>query len=149
MLLKYEFANSKSEGEKNYVIKKWRQRHSGKISAAGIEDYVLQPGNGIATEKVYNAVLKYQEDNRLIADGMVGASTKALLLGGTTGGGTVSSTLKAGSNGSLTLYLQRILRALGYSLTVNGIFDTETQAVAIAFQIANNLEADGIVGGGT
>jgi len=130
----------------------WEQmRQDIKPIQAALENKGYDVGivDGIATEKVYNAVLKYQEDNRLIADGMVGASTKALLLGGTTGGGTVSSTLKAGSNGSLTLYLQRILRALGYSLTVNGIFDTETQAVAIAFQIANNLEADGIVGGGT
>lgn len=105
--------------------------------------------DGIATEKVYNAILKYQTDNGLTADGMVGASTKALLLGGTSGGGTVSSTLKAGSNGSLTLYLQRLLKELGYQVTVNGIFDTETRNAAIAFQAANNLESDGVVGGGT
>lgn len=105
--------------------------------------------DGIATEKVYNAVLKYQTDNNLTADGMVGSSTKALLLGGTSGGGTVSSTLKTGSNGSLTLYLQRILKELGYPVTLNGIFDTQTYTAAVAFQTANGLDADGVVGGGT
>lgn len=105
--------------------------------------------DGISTEKVYNAVLKYQTDNNLTSDGMVGPSTKNMLLGGTTGGGTVSSTLKLGSNGSLTLYLQRILRELGFEVTLNGIFDTQTRDAAISFQSANGLEADGVVGGGT
>lgn len=128
-----------------------RMRQDIKPIQAALENKGYDVGvvDGIATEKVYNAVLKYQTDNGLTADGMVGASTKALLLGGTSGGGTTSSTLKIGSNGSLTLYLQRILKELGYSMTLNGIFDTETRNAAIAFQTANNLEADGVVGGGT
>ena len=105
--------------------------------------------DGIATDKVYNAVLKYQADNGLTADGMVGTTTKAMLLGGTSGSGTISSTLKAGSNGSLTLYLQRLLKELGYQVTLNGIFDNQTGDAATAFQRANGLTADGVVGGGT
>lgn len=118
-------------------------------TALGNKGYDVGFVDGIATDKVYNAVLQYQRDNALTADGMVGASTKAMLLGGTTGGGTVSSTLRLGSNGSLTLYLQRLLKELSYSVTLNGIFDEQTRNAAIAFQAANNLDADGIVGGGT
>ena len=72
--------------------------------------YDTGEADGIATEKLYQAVLQFQTDNELAADGMIGASTKALLLGGTSGEGTISSTQRIGSNGSLTLYLQRILR---------------------------------------
>lgn len=104
---------------------------------------------GIAKNTTFNAVIEFQESRGLTSDGMVGSSTKALLLGGTSGGGTVSSTLKTGSNGSLTLYLQRILRELGYQVTLNGIFDTQTHTAAVAFQTANGLDADGVVGGGT
>lgn len=118
-------------------------------TALGNKGYDVGFVDGIATDKVYNAVLKYQTDNGLTADGMVGTATKAMLLGGTSGSGTISSTLKAGSNGSLTLYLQRLLNELGFQVELNGIFDNQTRDAAIAFQNANGLVADGVVGGGT
>ncbi len=118
-------------------------------TALGNKGYDVGFVDGIATDKVYNAVLKYQTDNGLTADGMVGTATKAMLLGGTSGSGTISSTLKAGSNGSLTLYLQRLLNELGFQVALNGIFDNQTRDAAIAFQNANGLVADGVVGGGT
>lgn len=105
--------------------------------------------DGIANETVYEAVLQFQRDNSLTADGMVGASTKALLLGGTNGGGTVSFTLRMGSNGSLTRYLQKMLRELGYDVTVDGIFAQSTYNAIVNFQQKHMLDADGIVGGGT
>lgn len=105
--------------------------------------------DGIATDMVYQAVLKFQTDNGLTADGMVGNSTKALLLGGTSGGGTVSSTLRLGSNGSLTRYLQRMLNELGYNIPVDGIFRASTRTAIIDFQTQHQLVADGVVGGGT
>ena len=105
--------------------------------------------DGIATDAVYEAVLQFQRDQNLTADGMVGTSTKALLLGGTNGEGTVSSTLRTGSNGSLTRYLQRMLNELGYNVTVDGIFGQTTNAAVVDFQETHDLEADGIVGGGT
>ena len=105
--------------------------------------------DGIATDAVYEAVLQFQRDQNLTADGMVGTSTKALLLAGTNGEGTVSSTLRTGSNGSLTRYLQRMLNELGYNVTVDGIFGQTTNAAVVDFQETHDLEADGIVGGGT
>lgn len=128
-----------------------RMRKDIKPIQAALENKGYDVGivDGIATEKVYDAVLKYQKDMGLVADGMVGTSTKAMLLGGTLGEGTISSTLKMGSNGSLTLYLQRILKSLEYSVPINGIFDTETRKAVIEFQTSNQLVADGVVGGGT
>lgn len=105
--------------------------------------------DGIATDDVYAAVLQFQRDNNLTADGMVGTSTKNMLLGGTSGGGTVSSTLKTGSNGSLTRYLQLMLNELGYNVTVDGIFKESTYNAIADFQRNHSLDADGIVGGGT
>lgn len=105
--------------------------------------------DGIATEAVYEAVLQFQRDHNLTADGMVGSSTKALLLGGTSGGGTVSSTLRTGSNGSLVRYLQRMLQELEYDVTVDGIFGQSTHNAIIDFQQKHALDADGVVGGGT
>ncbi len=106
--------------------------------------------DGVATQEVYDAVTQYQEDHQLTPDGMVGSSTRMLLLGEGDGKGTVSSTLRLGSNGSLTLYLQRLLIELGYSsVTKNGIFDEATKAAVIDFQTENKLDPDGVVGGGT
>lgn len=105
--------------------------------------------DGIASDAVYEAVLQFQRDNHLTADGMVGSSTKALLLGGTNGEGTISSTLRLGSNGSLTRYLQRLMHELGFMITINGIFDESTYNAVIDFQENHNLDSDGVVGGGT
>lgn len=105
--------------------------------------------DGIASDAVYNAVLQFQTDHNLMADGMVGTSTKALLLGGSTGSGTVSSTLRLGSNGSLTRYLQRMLNELGYTLELDGIFGQSTYEAVLDFQNKHNLDADGVVGSGT
>lgn len=105
--------------------------------------------DGIATEAVYEALLQFQRDHNLTADGMVGTSTKTLLMGGTSGGGTVSSTLRTGSNGSLTRYLQRMLQELEYDVTVDGIFGQSTHNAIIDFQQKHALDTDGVVGGGT
>ncbi len=105
--------------------------------------------DGIAGTKTYDAVVAFQQDNGLGADGMVGNATMQVLLGESTGGGTVSSVLRLGSNGSLTKYLQRILQVLGYEVSVDGIFGTSTHNAVVAFQNTYQLTADGIVGGGT
>ena len=105
--------------------------------------------DGIATEAVYHAVLQFQKDHQLSADGMIGSATKAMLLGGSNGGGTVSAVLQLGSNGSLTRYFQRLLNELGYTSPIDGVFSQKTREAAIAFQTANHLTADGVIGSGT
>ena len=107
--------------------------------------------DGIAGSVTYNAVLAFQEANGLTADGMVGTGTLAKLGITSNGGGagTISATLKSGSDGSLVRYLQHVLEALGYSATINGIFDSATVTAVKAFQEANGLTSDGVVGSGT
>lgn len=105
--------------------------------------------DGIAGDKTYNAILKFQSDNGLDADGMCGTQTQTKLFGASQGSGTTSSTLKLGSNGSLTRYLQIMLNKMGYSLSVDGIFGPNMEAAVKDYQSKNGLDADGICGGGT
>ena len=80
--------------------------------------------DGVAGDGTYSAVLAFQTDNGLDADGMVGPYTRELLNApaDATVIGTTSSTLSLGSNGSLTRYLKYVLTVLGYNL--HGIFQT-------------------------
>ncbi len=58
--------------------------------------------------------------------------------------------LRVGSSGNLVKYLQFNLKILGYDVgTVDGIFGNQTRNAVLAFQQANNLTADGIVGRAT
>jgi len=79
----------------------------------------LTAGQCPAGDAPYNSVLSFQKDNGLTPDGMVGPNTLSKLGISRSGGGsgTISATLRKGSNGSLTRYLQRILSALGYKTT--------------------------------
>ena len=56
-------------------------------------------------------------------------------------------TLRQGSRGNLVKYLQFMLSTMGYSVgSMDGIFGSNTAAAVRAFQQANGLDADGIVG---
>ena len=74
--------------------------------------------------------------------------------GGNYGGGSSAVTamvnmplVKMGSAGESVKTLQTRLNALGYSCgTVDGIFGRQTYAAVVAFQKANSLDVDGIVG---
>ena len=111
--------------------------------------YAVGSIDGIATEAVYKAVLQFQKDQHMNADGMVGTQTKALLFGGGDGKGTVSSTLRPGSNGSLCRYMQNMLSMLGFSVRINGIFDEATRNAILQFQKDHGMEPDGVVGRNT
>lgn len=71
--------------------------------------------------------------------------------GGTTSGGGSTTTvtrpqIRRGSTGEHVTYFQQRLSALGYRLTIDGIFGPGTESAARSFQRANGLTADGIVG---
>ncbi|MDQ7093406.1 NlpC/P60 family protein [Desulfosporosinus sp. PR] len=58
--------------------------------------------------------------------------------------------LKMGSTGSSVVQLQTELNYLGYNVgAADGIFGVKTEAGVVAFQKANSLSADGIVGTNT
>ena len=57
--------------------------------------------------------------------------------------------LRVGSRGNFVESLQFLLYQQGYNLTIDGIFGSGTQNAVTAFQTANGLTADGIVGPNT
>ncbi len=58
-------------------------------------------------------------------------------------------TLKKGCKGESVKKLQQILCSLGYTLVCDGVFGDKTLAAVKAFQKANGLVVDGIVGAKT
>ncbi len=64
-------------------------------------------------------------------------------------GTPVYPTLDRGSRGEDVYALQYLLRYRGYSLTVDGIFGSGTEAKVKAFQSSRGLSADGVVGPAT
>lgn len=111
------------------------------------------------------AVKSFQKNNRISQTGTVAELTVAALNSATaktsTSGSAESSgsivesiakpgTLRYGDSGSSVKTLQNNLKSLGYySGSASGSFDTATKNAVIAFQKANSLTADGIVGSKT
>lgn len=102
--------------------------------------------DGVAGSGTYNALVKFQKEHHLTADGMAGKSTLNKLYSNSE---ESYPTLKQGSSGSKVKELQKKLIALGYNCGntgADGSFGEGTYNAVIAFQRANNLTADGIVG---
>ncbi|HET7568469.1 MAG TPA: peptidoglycan-binding protein [Gaiellaceae bacterium] len=103
-----------------------------------------------------NAVKQFQNSKELTADGIAGSATIAALrqaLAGESGGGGTTSaqapttTLKPGDSGTQVTLLQQALAALGYSPgTADGTYGSGTKQAVSAFQQAQGLAADGVVG---
>lgn len=118
-----------------------------KLNAKGFDS-----GNvdGIFGAKTYAAVTAFQKANSLGVDGIVGKLTWAKLYDATPVNVTPVTTqpmLRTGSRGDAVRKLQELLNAKGYTCgNVDGIFGSKTYAAVLAFQKANGLAADGIVG---
>lgn len=118
-----------------------------KLNAKGFDS-----GNvdGIFGAKTYAAVTAFQKANSLGVDGIVGKLTWAKLYDATPVNVTPVTTqpmLRTGSRGDTVRKLQELLNAKGYTCgSVDGIFGSKTYAAVLAFQKANGLAADGIVG---
>lgn len=106
--------------------------------------------DGIFGAKTYAAVTAFQKANSLGVDGIVGKLTWAKLYDATPVNVTPVTTqpmLRTGSHGDAVRKLQELLNAKGYTCgSVDGIFGSKTYAAVLAFQKANGLGADGIVG---
>ena len=106
--------------------------------------------DGIFGAKTYAAVTAFQKANSLGVDGIVGKLTWAKLYDATPVNVTPVTTqpmLRTGSRGDAVRKLQELLNAKGYTCgSVDGIFGSKTYAAVLAFQKANGLGADGIVG---
>lgn len=118
-----------------------------KLNAKGFDS-----GNvdGIFGAKTYAAVTAFQKANSLGVDGIVGKLTWAKLYDATPVNVTPVTTqpmLRTGSRGDAVRKLQELLNAKGYTCgSADGIFGSKTYAAVLAFQKANGLAADGIVG---
>ena len=109
--------------------------------------------DGIFGAKTYAAVTAFQKANGLGVDGIVGKLTWGKLYGISPAMPVETTTVVGrpmvsyGSRGDAVRKLQELLNALGYDCgSVDGIFGSKTYAAVLAFQKANGLGADGIVG---
>ncbi|MEM6380041.1 MAG: N-acetylmuramidase domain-containing protein [Bacteroidota bacterium] len=142
-----------------YVLKYGSQ---GK-SVVLLQELLNAYGNELAVDQYFGrktegAVLRFQQTNSLIVDGIVGIRTWAKLL--TTPPTIVPQTnitdeeinrlsntvLKRGSRGEAVIFLQELLNQLGFTLDTDGIFGGQSDAAIKQFQQQHRLEVDGIVG---
>ena len=121
-----------------------------KLNAKG---YNAGSVDGIFGRNTRAAVIAFQNANGLAADGIVGKltwaklyDTTAALPAASTAAGTQPMVYR-GSRGDAVRRLQELLHKKGFDCgAVDGIFGSKTYAAVMAFQKANGLSADGIVG---
>ncbi|MDZ7950449.1 peptidoglycan-binding protein [Nostoc sp. DedQUE09] len=121
--------------------------------------YFNGPVTGKFASLTQNAVIKFQQANRISADGVVGASTQRALqracqsrssnrsIGGASRAPVGQyPTLSQGKTGAAVTRLQQRLRQLGYFNTnPTGNFGRITKDAVIAFQRSYRITANGIV----
>ncbi len=115
-----------------------------------------------------SAVIIYQTENGLTADGKAGKLTQTMIYaalagsgssstgdssgssGSDTSGATNPNTLKYGDSGERVRELQTALNKLGFTTNgIDGRFGAGTKRAVISFQKANGLTADGLAGAKT
>lgn len=98
--------------------------------------------DGIFGSGTRAAVEKFQRQNSLVVDGIVGRNTWRTLLRQDS-----LPTLRLGSGGVYVRYLQeKLISKLYPAGEVDGIFGSGTQNAVLQFQAENGLVADGVVG---
>lgn len=113
-----------------------------------LQCYLNLYGNALSVDGSFGrgtqaAVIKFQQDNGLVADGIVGRNTWRTLLRQDPS----LPLLRQGSRGVYVRYLQQKLLSKLYAVgTVDGIFGNNTTTAVKEFQQENNLTPDGIVG---
>ena len=120
--------------------------------------YLNGVADGVFGLETQSALIEFQKNNNLTADGNAGASTLRKLAGSCKAATRVTPspvpsgmvTLREGDSGESVYLLQARLFELGYFTgRIDGRYTEETTAAVLAFQKANNLAADGIAGKGT
>ena len=105
--------------------------------------YDVGTPDGIFGTLTRNAVLRFQQDNGLVADGIAGAKT----WGAAATSFSTAPLLRQGSRGVYVWYLQQKLLSKLYPVgDIDGIFGPATLSAVRAFQRENDLAVDGIVG---
>ncbi len=110
--------------------------------------------DGVYLEDDITAVRAFQKANGLKVDGKAGFETQSKMYGDNAVRGNIITTpgitLRYGSMGSDVIALQNRLIELGYLTgTADGQFGIGTKTAVMAFQKANKLSKDGVVGAKT
>lgn len=109
--------------------------------------YALQITN-IYDDATFSAVKSFQSQNGLDADGLAGAQTFSVLKSENARRADAQpltyATLRIDQSGDGVRKLQTDLKAMGYPVSVNGTFDTDTHNAVVAFQQRNGLVISGI-----
>ncbi len=111
--------------------------------------YYSSTVDGAWGNKTLAAVLRYQSDRGLKADGVVGSGTSSKL------GITLSTAARSGgiNAGKTTANVKKVQTALKnagyYKSTVDGVWGKRTMCAVMAFQSDNRLTVDGVVGNAT
>ncbi|MBD3882223.1 peptidoglycan-binding protein [Phormidium tenue FACHB-886] len=113
--------------------------------------YFSGPFTGYFGSSTEQAVINFQSDYGLSADGVVGSATlSALRSGGDFPGLQPSNgTLSFGDSGTDVEELQRLLTDNGYPVGITGEFATLTEQQVRNFQYDNYLTVDGVAGPAT
>lgn len=112
--------------------------------------YFFGPFTGYFGTSTEAAVINFQADNGLSADGVVGPSTIAALeSGGFVPSRPGGSTLFPGDSGPAVSDLQNLLNSSGYSVPVTGFYGTVTEQQVRNFQYDSYLTVDGVAGSAT
>jgi peptidoglycan hydrolase-like protein with peptidoglycan-binding domain len=105
-------------------------------------------------DATFEALSHFQEANDLDVDGIAGPQTLAALgLGVAHSSGSSQGSrhpmLERGAEGRAVRVLQEALVEAGYEIDVDGDFGRATEQAVLAFQEANELDMDGVVGPNT
>jgi peptidoglycan hydrolase-like protein with peptidoglycan-binding domain len=115
--------------------------------------YFSSPSTGYFGTSTESAVIAFQQDYGLVADGVAGSQTIAALQDSgyrpvRPGGGTAPyGVVQYGDRGAQVSQIQSALKSLGYySGTIDGVFGPSTAAAVQTFQLDYGLNGDGVVG---
>jgi peptidoglycan hydrolase-like protein with peptidoglycan-binding domain len=106
--------------------------------------------DGVSGSNTVNAIKKFQQSKKLIADGVVGPATAKLLKASANSTNETATASRGVSSVMSIKDIQAALKKLGYYTgTVDGVSGSKTINAIKKFQSANKLTADGVVGSST
>jgi peptidoglycan hydrolase-like protein with peptidoglycan-binding domain len=115
-----------------------------KLKALGFDP---GPADGVFGPSTEAAVIALQCSEDLLADGIVGPKTLAVLKMLTEQGTAELPLLRVGSTGPNVEELQKKLASLGFDPgPIDGIFGEQTEEAVLHFQESKDLETNGVVG---